>query len=127
MRNSAEEYSLVEPQLISQIIPLVRYVVCCFHKAQIVSDSEKPLVCIHKVFDLGESGGENETEGMQLASQSEIGYSCEKQQTYRILFDKPVMLMAGHWYVAYASVSSPSGSSSDAGSSGQNEIQGQDK
>ena len=45
----------------------------------------------------------------------------------RILFDKPVMLMAGHWYVAYASVSSPSDSSSDAGSSGQNEIQGQDK
>ena len=36
----------------------------------------------------------------------------EKQQTYRILFDKPVMLMADHWYVAYASVSSPSGSSS---------------
>ena len=95
--------------------------------SQIVSDSEKPLVCIHKVFDLGESGGENETEGMQLASQSEIGYSCEKQQTYRILFDKPVMLMAGHWYVAYASVSSPSGNGSDAGSSGQNKIQGQDK
>ena len=40
---------------------------------------------------------------MQLAF---IGYSCEKQQTYRILFDKHVMLT--------------SGSSSDAGSSGQN-------
>ena len=68
-----------------------------------------------------------EAEGTQMAVQSENGYSCEKQQTYRIFFDKPVMLLADHWYVAACSVSSPSGSSSDAGSSGQNEIQGQDK
>ena len=62
-----------------------------------------------------------------MASQSEVGYSCEKQQTYRVFFDKPLMLLADHWYVASASVSSPSGSSSDAGSSGQNEITGQDR
>ena len=62
-----------------------------------------------------------------MTSQAELGYSCEKQQTYRILFDKPIMLVADQWYVVCASISSPSGSSSDAGSSGQTEIQGQDK
>lgn len=80
-----------------------------------------------QVFDLGADGGDSEADGSLMASQSETGYTCEKQQTYRIFFEKPVMLLADHWYVACASVSSPSGSSSDAGSSGQNEIQGQDK
>jgi len=80
-----------------------------------------------KVFDLGESGGDSEPEGTLLASQTEMGYSCERQQTYRVMFDKPVLLVADHWYVAYAAVSSPSGASSDAGSSGQSELQGPDK
>lgn len=79
------------------------------------------------MFALGDGGGDSETEGTLMATQLENGYSCEKQQTYRIFFDKPVMLLADHWYVVCSSVSSPSGSSSDAGSSGQSEIQGQDK
>ena len=82
---------------------------------------------ILQVFDLGESGGDSEPEGTLLTSQTETGYSCEKQQTYRVMFDKPVLLAANHWYVAYAAVSSPSGASSDAGSSGQCELQGPDK
>ena len=76
---------------------------------------------------MGDSGGDFESEGSLMTSQAELGYSCEKQQTYRILFDKPIMLVADQWYVVCASISSPSGSSSDAGSSGQTEIQGQDK
>ena len=79
------------------------------------------------MFDLGANGGEVEVEGSLMGTQSETGYSCEKQQTYRIFFEKPVMLLANHWYVAMSLISSPSGSSSDAGSSGQSEIQGQDK
>ena len=62
-----------------------------------------------------------------MTSQLENGYSCEKQQTYRIFFDKPVMLFAEHWYVVRASVSSPGGTSSDAGSSGQASVQGPDR
>ncbi len=79
------------------------------------------------MYDIGENGGEVETEGTLLASHQEVGYTCEKQQTFRVLFDKCVLLTANHWYVAYAGISSPSGASSDAGSSGQNLFQGPDK
>ncbi len=79
------------------------------------------------MYDLGEGGGDAETEGTLLASHNEVGYTCEKQQTCRVLFDKCVLLVADHWYVAFAGVSSPSGASSDAGSSGQNTVQGHDK
>lgn len=79
------------------------------------------------MYDIGEGGAEVEIEGTLLTSQAETGYSCEKQQAYRILFDKPVLVQADHWYVVCASISSPSGSSSDAGSSGQSEIVGPDK
>ncbi len=85
------------------------------------------FVVVYQVFDLGMNGGDLETEGTLMATQSENGYSCEKQQTYRLFFEKPVMLLAEQWYVALSCVSSPSGSSSDAGSSGQSELQGQDK
>ena len=79
------------------------------------------------MYDLGESGGDNEEEGTLLSSYTEKGYSCERQQTFRVLFEKPPLLTANHWYVAYAAVMSPSGASSDAGSSGQSEVQGHDK
>ena len=80
-----------------------------------------------QVYELGEGGGDVEVEGSLLATHNEVGYTCEKQQTCRILFDKCVLLKADHWYVAFASISSPSGASSDAGSSGQNTVQGSDK
>ena len=80
-----------------------------------------------QVFDLGENGGDSEPEGPLMASHTETGYTCERQQTHRVLFDKPILLTADHWYVAWAAVSSPSGASSDAGSSGQNEVHGPDK
>jgi len=80
-----------------------------------------------QVLELGPSGDDSETEGTQLTSQTETGYSCDKQQTYRVFFDKPVLLQADHWYIVCASITSPGGSSSDAGSSGQAEIMGSDK
>ena len=45
----------------------------------------------------------------------------------RLLFEKPVLLTAGHWYTAVALVASPSGASSDAGSSGQREMVGPER
>ena len=36
-----------------------------------------------QLFDLGEEGDQNETDGVMVASQSEVGYSCERQHTYR--------------------------------------------
>ena len=85
------------------------------------------VLSILQVFDLGEGGATSEGEGTLLASHTETGYTCERMQTYRVLFDKPVLLTADHWYVAFAAVSSPAGASSDAGSSGQQEVQGTDK
>ena len=40
---------------------------------------------------------------------------------FRMLFEKPVLLTADHWYTAVACVSSPSGASSDSGSSEQDQ------
>ena len=76
---------------------------------------------------IGETGGDTEQEGTLLTSHSETGYSCDRQQTYRMFFPKPALLKADNWYVAYAAIVSPSGTSSDAGSSGQAEIVGPDK
>ena len=52
---------------------------------------------------------------------------CACVCVFRMLFEKPVLLTADHWYTAVACVSSPSGASSDAGSSGQREIMGPER
>ena len=37
-----------------------------------------------QLFELGgEDGGGNETDGALVASQTETGYTCDRQQTYR--------------------------------------------
>jgi hypothetical protein len=46
------------------------------------------------------------------------------RQKYPILFDEPVPLQAGRWYVAWARVSGPS---SDCGSSGQSQVTTEDQ
>lgn len=80
-----------------------------------------------QLFDIGENGGTSESDGTLLASTKETGYTCDRMQTYRVLFEKPVLLVPDHWYVAFAAISSPVGASSDAGSSGLQEVQGSDK
>lgn len=80
-----------------------------------------------QLFDIGENGGTSESDGTLLASNKETGYTCDRMQTYRVLFEKPVLLIPDHWYVAFAAISSPVGASSDAGSSGLQEVQGSDK
>ena len=46
-------------------------------------------------------------------------YECGARQKYPIMFEKPVQLVAGKWYVAWARISGPS---NDSGSSGQGQV-----
>lgn len=73
------------------------------------------------------SSADPETEGTLLVTAEEKGYSCERNKTYRLLFDRPVVLLADHWYVVHVMIVSPSGASTDAGSSGIAQATGPDK
>ena len=69
-----------------------------------------------KLFDIGTEGGEQEGDGDLLCESEEITYECGARQKYPIMFEEPVPITAGKWYVAWDRVSGPS---SDCGSSGQ--------
>ena len=68
-----------------------------------------------------------EGEGTVIVSAEEKGYTCERNKTYKLLFERPVVLLAYHWYSVHAMIVSPSGASTDAGSSGMGETTGPDK
>ena len=72
-----------------------------------------------KLFDIGAEGGEQESDGELLCESEEVTYECGARQKYPVLFEEPVPLCAGKWYVAWARVSGPS---SDCGSSGQGQV-----
>lgn len=72
-----------------------------------------------KLFDIGPEGGEQESEGELIAESEDISYECAARQKYPILFDEPLPIQAGRWYVAWARVTGPS---SDCGSSGQIQV-----
>eukprot|EP00094_Tigriopus_californicus_P010528 TCALIF_10156-PA protein Name:"Similar to MYCBP2 E3 ubiquitin-protein ligase MYCBP2 (Homo sapiens)" AED:0.02 eAED:0.04 QI:14/0.77/0.5/1/0.88/0.8/10/0/4914 len=72
-----------------------------------------------KLFDIGMEGGELETDGELIGETEEITYECGSRQKYPILFDEPIPIQAGRWYIAWARVSGPS---SDCGSLGQSQI-----
>ena len=65
-----------------------------------------------------------ERDGELLAESDEFTYECGVRQKYPILFDEPVALQAGRWYVAWARVSGPS---SDCGSNGQSQVTTEDQ
>ena len=77
-----------------------------------------------KLFDIGIEGGDQEGDGELLAESDEIAYECGARQKFPILFDEPVTIHAGRWYVAWARVSGPS---SDCGSSGQKQVTTEDQ
>lgn len=77
-----------------------------------------------KVFDIGPEGGEVEGDGELLAETEEIPYDCGPRQKYRMMFEDPISLQAGRWYVAWAHISGPS---SDCGSSGQGTVSTDDQ
>ena len=63
----------------------------------------------------------------QIASGEDKGVTGGKAKCYRILLDKPVVLVADKWYIVHVKVVSDSGASSGAGSSGLQQITGPDK
>uniref|UniRef100_A0A8C2QA33 RCR-type E3 ubiquitin transferase n=1 Tax=Cyprinus carpio TaxID=7962 RepID=A0A8C2QA33_CYPCA len=69
-----------------------------------------------KLFALGPDGGDHETDGDLLAETDVLAYDCAAREKYAMMFDEPVLLQLGWWYVAWARVSGPS---SDCGSHGQ--------
>ena len=77
-----------------------------------------------KLFDIGMDGGDQEGDGDLLAESEEVTYECGARQKFPILFDDPVVLSAGRWYIAWARVSGPS---SDCGSSGQTQVTTEDQ
>ena len=77
-----------------------------------------------KLFDIGPDGGDQETDGELLAESEEVTYECGARQKFPILFDDPIPLSAGRWYIAWARVSGPS---SDCGSSGQTQVTTEDQ
>ncbi|XP_048349653.1 E3 ubiquitin-protein ligase MYCBP2 isoform X14 [Sphaerodactylus townsendi] len=72
-----------------------------------------------KLFELGPDGSDHETDGDLLAETDVLAYDCAAREKYAMMFDEPVLLQAGWWYVAWARVSGPS---SDCGSHGQASI-----
>lgn len=77
-----------------------------------------------KLFDIGMDGGDQEGDGDLLAESEEVTYECGARQKFPILFEEPVVLAAGRWYIAWARVSGPS---SDCGSSGQTQVTTEDQ
>ncbi|XP_056610662.1 E3 ubiquitin-protein ligase MYCBP2 isoform X7 [Triplophysa dalaica] len=69
-----------------------------------------------KLFELGPDGGDHETDGDLLAETDVLAYDCAAREKYAMMFDEPVLLQLGWWYVSWARVSGPS---SDCGSHGQ--------
>uniref|UniRef100_A0A4W5M9H3 RCR-type E3 ubiquitin transferase n=1 Tax=Hucho hucho TaxID=62062 RepID=A0A4W5M9H3_9TELE len=69
-----------------------------------------------KLFELGPYGGDHDTDGDLLAETDVLAYDCAAREKYAMIFDEPVLLQLGWWYVAWAQVSGPS---SDCGSHGQ--------
>ncbi|XP_029113894.1 E3 ubiquitin-protein ligase MYCBP2 isoform X4 [Scleropages formosus] len=72
-----------------------------------------------KLFELGPDGADHETDGDLLAETDVLAYDCAAREKYAMMFEEPVLLQQGWWYVAWARVSGPS---SDCGSHGQSTI-----
>lgn len=72
-----------------------------------------------RLFDIGTDGGEQETDGELVGESEEVTYECGARHKYPLMFEEPVALQSGRWYVAWARVSGPS---SDCGSSGQTQV-----
>ncbi|KAK2715883.1 hypothetical protein QYM36_010450, partial [Artemia franciscana] len=74
------------------------------------------------LYDVGSDVSE-EPEGDILGETSEVPYDCDARQSCGIFFEKPVLVISGRWYVAWARVSGPS---SDCGANGQSVVTGDD-
>jgi RCR-type E3 ubiquitin transferase len=80
--------------------------------------------CKIKLFDLDFDGGAVEKEGNLVLEIEDVPYFCPARTIHNIMFQKPVNIVAGKWYLLWVKVSGPS---SDCGSSGQNIVVGDDQ
>ena len=80
--------------------------------------------CKIKIYDLGADGGGFEKDGVSILEIDDVPYYCPARTIHNILFQKPVNVVAGKWYLIWVKVSGPS---SDCGSSGQNIVVGDDQ
>ena len=80
--------------------------------------------CKIKIYDLGADGGGFEKDGTLIFEIDDIPYYCPARTIHNIVFQKPVNVVAGKWYLLWVKVSGPS---SDCGSSGQNIVVGDDQ
>lgn len=80
--------------------------------------------CKIKIFDMGADGGGFEKDGAAIFEIDDIPYYCPARTIHNIMFQKPVNVVAGKWYLLWVKVSGPS---SDCGSSGQNIVVGDDQ
>lgn len=80
--------------------------------------------CKIKIYDLGFDGGAFEKDGTLIFEVDDIPYYCPARTIHNIIFQKPVSVVAGKWYLLWVKVSGPS---SDCGSSGQNIVVGDDQ
>lgn len=84
----------------------------------------KYVVSLSQLFDIGPEGGDNEGDGELLSETEEVPYECDPRQKFRMMFEDPIPLQGGRWYVAWAHISGPS---SDCGSSGQSLVVTEDQ
>ena len=52
-----------------------------------------------KLFDIGVDGGDQEGDGDLLAESEEVTYECGARQKFPILFEDPVQIVSGKWYI----------------------------
>ncbi|XP_061382096.1 E3 ubiquitin-protein ligase MYCBP2 isoform X5 [Danaus plexippus] len=69
-----------------------------------------------RLYDIGPDGGDQEGDGEVIFESDEVFYECPSKDRFPLMFDSPVPLIAGRWYVAAATINGPS---SDCGSAGQ--------
>lgn len=80
--------------------------------------------CKIRIYDIGNDGGGFEKEGALIFEIDDIPYYCPARTIHNVVFQKPVNVLAGRWYLIWVKVSGPS---SDCGSNGQNVVVGDDQ
>ncbi|CAH2103304.1 unnamed protein product [Euphydryas editha] len=69
-----------------------------------------------RLYDIGPDGGDQEGDGEMIFETDDVFYECAPKDKYPLMFENPLPIIAGRWYVVSATINGPS---SDCGSSGQ--------
>ncbi|XP_064076475.1 E3 ubiquitin-protein ligase MYCBP2 [Vanessa tameamea] len=69
-----------------------------------------------RLYDIGPDGGDQENDGEIIFETEDVFYECAPKDKYPLMFESPLPVVAGRWYVVSATINGPS---SDCGSAGQ--------